>query len=562
MNIKVPLGLENFSEIRSNGYYYVDKTDFIRKLLKQQFKVSLVTRPRRFGKTLAMSMLEEFFDVSKDSRKNFEGLRISEQRALCEEWQNQWPVIFFSFKDIEGLNFSEAYHILKNKIAELYIKHEYLEKSSKVSEADRQWFRKIKMAAADKADIKGSFSILMRMMKVHYGKTVILLLDEYDVPLAKANEAGYYEEMLDMLRGIFSQSIKSNEFLKFAVITGCLRISRESIFTGINNVVPDTIIGERFDEYFGFTQEDVSTLLADTGLLEHTQEIREWYNGYRFGNIGVYCPWDVLNHVGKLQENPNAEPEAYWANTSGNSILRSFLRRAKRSTKSEIETLIEGKSIFKKISEQLTYNNLEQSGEHLWSVLYATGYLTQRGKNERGETELVIPNREIHEIFENQILEWTKEDLPVQQSKAFHELCHAFQTGDAEKVQKYFNFFLNKSISLRDTFVRKAQKENFYHGMLLGILTSQEEWDVHSNSEAGEGYSDIRVEMEDESIAFIVEMKYAEKEKLEESCREAIRQSENLNYTAELKEAGYTTIYSYGIACFKKQCRVVCEQMR
>ncbi|MDO5409684.1 MAG: AAA family ATPase [Lachnospiraceae bacterium] len=563
MTVQLPLGIDLFDKLRTDGYYYVDKTELIHEVLDTKFEVSLITRPRRFGKTLMMSMLETFFDISRDSKAIFEGLKISRERALCEEWMNQWPTVFVSLKSAEGLNFKDAYGMLTILIANLYKKYAFLGESDAVDKDDRNLFLKIKRREAELVELKDSLLLLTRMMHAHYGKKVILLIDEYDVPLSKAYDNDYYREMLDIIRVMLGSALKTNPYLKFSVIMGCLKISKESIFTGLNNVVSNTITTERFNEYFGFTENDIQKLLADTGLTDHADEMRAWYDGYHFGRADVYCPWDVLNHAAALQADPYAQPRAYWANTSGNSILKRFLKMASRTTKVEIEKLINGEYISKRINEQLTYDELESSIGNMWSFLYLTGYLTGK-KSERGQSEVVelaIPNREVREVFMSQIVEWFTEEIVVSQHEKLTAFCQALKTGDISTAQSIFDAFLKRGISVRDTFVKKNRKENFYHGILLGLLMSADGWYVRSNHEDGDGYSDIHVEIDEEDIAFVIEVKYAENDALDAACSEAMKQIEKMKYLEGLEELGFSTIYAYGIACYKKHCKIVRREM-
>lgn len=560
MNIRFPLGIESFVKIREGNFYYIDKTELIAEFLNKEFEENLITRPRRFGKTLTMSMLEDFFDISRDSKAHFEGLKISKETELCKEWMNQWPVIFLTLKSAEGLDFQSAYDRLKTLIANLCKKYSFLERSNAVDEADAVLFRKLKFQEAENKDIADSLYLLTRMMSAHYGKPAVLLIDEYDVPLSKANENGYYKEMLDVIRSLMGTALKTNSYLKFAVVTGCLRITKESIFTGTNHFAPDSIIDNRFDEYIGFTEEDVRLLLSDTGFTDQAEIIKEWYDGYHFGNVDVYCPWDVLNYLSVLQSFPNERPKAYWANTSGNSILKKFFRKAGRSTKAEIERLIAGESIRKKISDQITYDELDQTIGNLWSVLYLTGYLTSKCVYEDGTLELVIPNQEIREVFTAQISEWFTETIVDGQQKKWDAFCKALEIGDAADAEKLFISFLSNGISVRDTAVAKMKKENFYHGILLGLMMSRDSWIVYSNHEDGDGYSDIHVEVNDE-VAFVVEVKYAENDNLDAGCDKAMQQIRDNRYAEGMKELGFQTVYAYGIACYKKHCKIVCEKI-
>lgn len=562
LNSRFPVGTENFREIRQNGGYYIDKTEMIETLLADSFKVQLVTRPRRFGKTLTMSMLEDFFDIERDSKADFDGLAVSKNTELCAEWQNQWPTVFLTLKSVNGDTFESAYEMFQVLVADLCKKYAFLAESNKVDQDDLVLFQKLKAEQADETTLKNCLYLLTRMMYTHYGKPVILLVDEYDVPLAKANEKGYYRQMLDVIRAMFDKSMKTNDFLKFAVITGCLRISKESIFTGMNNFVSDTISGGRLEKYVGFTEAEVLQLLKDADLLNHAPVFKKWYDGYRFGKTEMYCPWDVLNYARDLQNDPDAEPETYWANTSGNYILRSFLRNATRTTKKEIEDLIAGGSVVRQINEQLTYDELEKNIANLWSVLYMTGYLTIKEKRENRQLELVIPNREICEIYKTQVQNWFEEDVVEQDQTSYDAFCQAFVTGNAEEAEKLFQKFLLKSISIRDTFVPKPKKENFYHGILMGMFMSRSGWYAHSNSEAGEGYSDVHVEADDLDTAFVIEVKYAENGEMDAACQEALDQIDRMHYVEGLEELDFGTIYAYGIACFKKRCRVVCRLVK
>lgn len=560
MSIKFSLGLDDFVKIRERDFYYIDKTDFIKELLGKEFEANLITRPRRFGKTLTMSMLEDFFDISRDSKSHFEGLKILDETELCKEWMNQYPVIFLTLKSVEGLNFSTAYGRLKVLISNLCKKYSFLEKSCMVDEADAFLFRKLKFQEAEDEEITDSLFLLTRMMNAHYGKQVILLFDEYDVPLAKANENGYYTKMLDIIRSMMGTVLKTNPYLRFAVVTGCLRISKESIFTGTNHFVPDSIVDARFDEYIGFTKPDIKKLLEDTGFSDYAKDIRDWYDGYRFGNVEVYCPWDVLNYLSELQRNPDAKPKTYWANTSGNSILKQFFKKAGRTTKTEIENLIVGESVRKKVNDQLTYNEIDKNIENLWSVLYLTGYLTARNIEDDGSMELVIPNKEVREIFISQISEWFKESIVEGNQEKWETFCKAMENGDAPAAEKVFTSFLKNGISIRDTAVVKSKKENFYHGILLGLMMCRDTWIVSSNHEDGDGYSDIHVEINDDT-AFIAEVKYAENDALDEEAEKAMRQIERMRYAEDLKELGFEVIYAYGIACYKKHCRIICRKI-
>ena len=562
MTIKLPLGTDSFEKLRIENYYYVDKTDFIYELLRNPFEVNLITRPRRFGKTLLMSMLEDFFDISKDSSEHFAGLHISEHEEVCAKWMNQYPTLFLSMKSIEGNTFEQAYGMMKNLLMNLCITHSYLAESSLIDDTDLQQFEKLKQQKSSESELKNSLYMLMRMMYTYYGKPVILLIDEYDVPLSKANDFGYYNQMLDLIRSLLGIVLKTNPYLQFSIVTGCLKISKESIFTGTNNLVSDTVSDNRFSRYLGFTQDEVTQILADSGFPDHAEEVKDWYDGYRFGKSDIYCPWDLLCHIHALQANADAQPQTYWANTSGNSIVRRFLYRAGKSTQREIEQLIAGESISKKVSHQITYNELEDSIDNLWSVLYSTGYLTQRKMDADGRMELSIPNREVKEIFISQIQEWYKKEVVAKDPLTVQQFFDAFKTGNTPEIQRMFNRYLIKSISIRDTAVRNEKKENFYHGILHGIFRENEDWIVHSNAESGEGYSDILVEIEEEGIGLVVEMKYAENDALEKACADAMKQIEQKKYISYLQENGIEQIYAYGIACYRKHCMVVCQKIR
>ncbi len=560
MAIKLPLGKDIFPKVRTEGCYYIDKTPIIQKISEASFDVLLITRPRRFGKSLTISMLEDFFDIGRDSRADFAGLKISEDRALCDAWMNQWPVVSLTLKGVEGLTFKEAYGMLEVLTADICKKYAFLGSSSLTDEDDRVLFKKLKAQEGARKNVKQCISLLIRMMYAHYGKPVIVLIDEYDVPLAKAEENGYYREMLDVIRALFG-SLKTNSYLKFAIVTGCLKIAKESIFTGANIFVEDSITGNKLAEYIGFTQADVARLLEDSGFTSHAEEIREWYDGYMFGSVSVYCPWDVLSHLDALEGDPEKEPKGYWLNTSGNAIVKRLLKKAggSETVRNEIGLLVDGRSIKKRISSQVTYSEIDKSVNNLWSILYLTGYLTKKGETGNGVSELAIPNREIHDIFISHITEWFTATVSKSRRKQLDALCDALKQGDAEKAGECFDSILKNGISIRDTAVRKSKKENFYHGILLGLLMCVDDWYVHSNVEDGDGYSDIHVEIQGEDMAFVIEVKYAEKDRLEARCREALQQIRDMRYLDGLKEEGFSTIYAYGIACFRKHCMVVCE---
>ena len=556
----LPTGIENFEEIRrNNSYYYVDKTGLIRDLLKSRGKVNLFTRPRRFGKTLNMSMLKCFFEMGAD-KTLFDGLAISKETALCEECMGKFPVVFISLKDVDGLTFKEAYgklhEIIQKEIRRLY----FLTESSKLSEMDKQAFNKL-ASTDEEVEIQKSLALLTELLYKHYGQKTILLIDEYDVPLDKAFQHGYYKEMASLIRGLFSPALKTNDFLQFAVLTGCLRVSKESIFTGLNNFKVLSITDSRFDEHFGFTDAEVKKLLEDYNLLDHYKEAKEWYDGYRFGNVDVYCPWDVLNYVDLLHNDPHAEPQAFWINSSGNDLVKRFVDKADKTTQGEIERLIAGEAIEKAVRLELTYDEIDNSIDNVWSVLFTTGYLTQTGEVERGVYKLVIPNREVREVFILQIQEWFKKTV-VQDEKPMQAFCRAFLSGNAEEIQKRLTIILGKMISILDTKARDEQKENFYHGLLLGLLRSDPTWSILSNAESGDGFSDILIEPEDPDAGIVIEVKYSPTlSGMESACEAAIEQIKSKRYDEHLRNEGRENITAFGIAFCKKRCRVCFEKL-
>ena len=556
----LPTGIENFEEIRrNNSYYYVDKTGLIRDLLKSRGKVNLFTRPRRFGKTLNMSMLKCFFEIGAD-KTLFDGLAISKETALCEECMGKFPVVFISLKDVDGLTFKEAYgklhEIIQKEIRRLY----FLTESSKLSEMDKQAFNKL-ASTDEEVEIQKSLALLTELLYKHYGQKTILLIDEYDVPLDKAFQHGYYKEMASLIRGLFSPALKTNDFLQFAVLTGCLRVSKESIFTGLNNFKVLSITDSRFDEHFGFTDAEVKKLLEDYNLLDHYKEAKEWYDGYRFGNVDVYCPWDVINYVDLLHNDPHAEPQAFWINSSGNDLVKRFVDKADKTTQGEIERLIAGEAIEKAVRLELTYDEIDNSIDNVWSVLFTTGYLTQTGEVERGVYKLVIPNREVREVFILQIQEWFKKTV-VQDEKPMQAFCRAFLSGNAEEIQKRLTIILGKMISILDTKARDEQKENFYHGLLLGLLRSDPTWSILSNAESGDGFSDILIEPEDPDAGIVIEVKYSPTlSGMESACEAAIEQIKSKRYDEHLRNEGRENITAFGIAFCKKRCRVCFEKL-
>ena len=544
---KISVGSSDFAEYRKGNYYYVDKTGLIEELLKTPgIKVTLITRPRRFGKTMNMSMLAEFFDIRKDSRPIFSGLKIADNKELCEAWMNQWPVIHVTFRSVFGSCFKDAYSMIEAVIAELYKQHIYLLENPEMMVYDREIFDRIAGKKASGEEIKNSLLFLTRLLEQYYGKTVILLIDEYDVPLAKASDKGYYEEMLYVIRGIL-QALKDNSFLHLAVVTGCLRIAKESIFTGTNNFITDTISDNRLDEFFGFTQEEVDRILADTQNTSHSQEIKNWYDGYRFGSIDVYSPWDVMNHINALCLDPQAMPRSYWRNTSDNAIIRSFIDQAENDTIKQFEILLSGDKISQKIEEDLTYDYLHASAENLWSILDLTGYLTGTEKEEgRQEWNLWIPNLEIREIFEDTVIKWFHDSARLWERKA---LFHAVWERDEEKLTEEMTKLLRKTISYHD------YKEDFYHVFLAGIFAGAG-YIVKSNREHGDGRSDVVVQDYDGNRIAVFEVKYSRRlEDLPYDCERAIKQIDVRRYGEEFAE-DYSTVSCYGIAFYRKRCMV------
>ncbi|MEZ3485745.1 MAG: ATP-binding protein [Lachnospiraceae bacterium] len=559
--LKLPVGIENFEEIRTKGFYYVDKTYLIKEMLENWGKVNLFTRPRRFGKSLNMNMLKTFFEYGCDSTL-FNGLKISAEKELCKEYMGRFPVISITLKDIDFRNFEGARAALCSVIGNEALRFRFLLESSRLNEGEKEQYSQL--IEVDKKNrqgfvmeeevLRGSLLVLSKILSRHYNQKVILLIDEYDVPLDKAYWADYYDEMVNLIRNLFSRVLKGNDSLEFAVVTGCLRIAKESIFTGLNNFKVYAVPDVRFQEYFGFSDEEVIAMLEYYGLTNAHFAIKEWYDGYQIGNADIYCPWDVINYVDLLRAEPDARPRAFWINTSGNDIIRKFLKMAKQSTRGEIERLVAGECIAKKVKEELTYRDLYRSIENVWSVLFTTGYLTKRGKAEGNIYQLAIPNREIREIFAEQILEWFQDEMRKDKTR-LDAFCDAFVSADAEAIETQFTAYLKKTISIRDTAVRSARKENFYHGILLGLLSYREDWDVSSNAESGEGYSDILVETEDET-GIVIEVKYAEDGDLEEGCKEALKQIRIKEYASRLIEDGVKNIRKYGIACWKKKCKV------
>ena len=562
MRKKLPIGIDGFEKIRRNDFYYADKTLFIKELLQNWGEVNLFTRPRRFGKTLNMSMLKCFFEIGSDT-SCFDGLKIMQEKALCKEYMGKFPVISISLKSVDGLKYESALAALRTVIGNEAGRFRFLRESSKLDKDDKNSYDQLvsidtkgnsKYAMSDAALID-SLRTLSQLLEKHYGRKTILLIDEYDVPLDKAFQAGYYDEMVSLIRNLLGNALKTNDSLYFAVLTGCLRISRESIFTGLNNLKVHTISDVRYDEYFGFTDSDVDELLEFYGLSSYKAVLRDWYDGYRFGDTDVYCPWDVINYCDELLADPNAVPENYWANTSGNDLIRRLLKKANQSTKSDVEQLINGETITKTIRQELTYREVEDSIDNIWSVLYSTGYLTCRRRVPGKKMELALPNREVRELFIELVKNWFEEIIQADSGR-ISRFCAAFPSGDMDSIQEMLGDYLWDSISVRDTAVRRNMKENFYHGMLLGLLQSQDSWLVKSNAETGEGYSDISIQTPDR-IGIIIELKYADDGNLEAACKEALEQIEEKKYAEGLKRQSMRKIIKYGIAFYKKECMVV-----
>ena len=562
MRKKLPIGIDGFEKIRRNDFYYADKSMFIADLLENWGEVNLFTRPRRFGKSLNMSMLKCYFEIGGDPAL-FEGLKIKQEKEICKEYMGQFPVISISLKSVEGLNFEGATAALRTVIGNTALQFQVLRTSDKLSIEEKAVYAQLTetgtarggiFAMTDEA-MTASIKTLSQLLAKHYGRKVILLIDEYDVPLDKAFQAGYYDEMVSLIRNIFGNALKTNEYLYFAVLTGCLRISKESIFTGLNNLKVHTISDVRYDEYFGFTDAEVDEMLEFYNLLSYKNVIRDWYDGYRFGSVDVYCPWDVINYCDVLLADSEAEPENYWANTSGNEIIRRLLKKADQTTRDEIEQLIDGSAIVKTVRQELTYRDIEDSIDNIWSVLYSTGYLTQRGRLPGKKMKLALPNREVKELFIDLVKDWFQETT-LSDSARINQFCAAFPAGDAAVIQDMLHDYLWDSISVRDTAVRMNMKENFYHGMVLRLLRSQGSWLVQSNAETGEGYSDISV-CTPERTGIVIELKYADDGSLERACREALEQIKKRKYAEGLKRRGMKKILEYGIAFCEKECMVV-----
>ena len=553
---KLPIGIENFEELQKEEFYYVDKTNLIRDLLMQWSKVNLFTRPRRFGKSLNMSMLKYFFEPGGD-KEIFKKLAISGETEICEKYMGKFPVVSISLKGINGESYEKACAMAVQVIQSEARRFQYLLESERLTAYEKKVFASLLQADMGEDLLCSSLKIMSELLEKHHGCKVILLIDEYDVPLAKAFERSYYDQMVIFIRNMFEYALKTNDSLKFAVLTGCMRISKESIFTGLNNIKVLSVADVQFDEYFGFTDQEVKDMLDYYGFSDRYDEVKEWYDGYQFGNVGVYCPWDVINYCDTLKADPDAQPRNYWLNTSSNEAVRRFIRESDHAaTRREIENLVAGEAITKEIHQELTYKDMYDSIDNLWSVLFTTGYLTQRGKPDGDNFRLVIPNVEIRKIFTSQIMELFKESVP-KNGEALRNFCQALRNGDAKSVENLLEEYLRKTISIRDTFVKRQMKENFYHGILIGILGFEDTWSVSSNKESGDGYSDILVETDDGETGIILELKYAEDGKLDESCREALRQINLRRYEEELLDEGVEHILKYGIAFYKKRCRVM-----
>ena len=555
---KLPIGIENFEKLRQEDFYYIDKTRLIEQLLTRWGEVNLFTRPRRFGKSLNMSMLQSFFEIGKD-KTLFDGLRISDNQELCEEYQGKFPVVSVSLKGINGATYEEARRFLIKTINEEARRLSVLSDSTELDETDHELLTQLKKKEMTNDSLVYSIRELTELLEKHYGSKVIVLIDEYDVPLAKANENGYYDEMVLLIRNLFENALKTNSSLKFAVLTGCLRIAKESIFTGLNNFKVYSITDKSFDETFGFTDAEVRELLRYYGQEKYYETVKEWYDGYRFGNVDVYCPWDVINFCSDHLADPGLEPKNYWANTSGNSVISHFIDsvgKPQKLTRMELEQLVNGGIVQKEINSELTYKELYSSIDNLWSTLFMTGYLTQRGESSGNRYNLVIPNREIRNIITNHILKMFKENVK-DDGKTVSDLCDALLNQNPEKVELIFTEYMKKTISIRDTFAQKPTKENFYHGLLLGILGFKENWSVMSNRESGDGFGDILIRIEDEDVGIVIEVKYADDGNLQGECEKALQQIIDIRYTEALEQEGIHTIIKYGIACYRKKCKVL-----
>ncbi len=562
---KLPVGVEDFKEIRTGDYYYVDKTGLVAELIERRGKVNLFTRPRRFGKSLNISMLQYFFEYGCDPML-FNGLQIMQDKEICKKYMGKFPVVSVSLKDVDANCYKTARGLLCVIIGREATKFQFLMESDKLTSQEKARYQKlINAGKLDEPDFPmpdevliSSLRTLTELLYKHYGEQVILLIDEYDVPLDKAQQSGYYDDMVTLIRTLFGQALKTNPNLYFAVLTGCLRIAKESIFTGLNSLKVFSVTNVQYGEQFGFSDREVREMLEYYGFEKKYELIKAWYDGYHFGDMDVYCPWDVINYIDLMRVEPDASPYAFWVNTSGNEIIKKFLQKASAGTKRELEQLIAGKSVYKKINQELTYWDLYKNIDYLWSVLFTTGYLTQCKRIDGDIFELIIPNLEIRQIFIDQIMEWFQEEMG-KDTPLIDAFCDAFIRGDAEAVEEQFNAYLLKTISIRDTNVRKGKKENFYHGILLGLLSHREDWWVRSNVESGDGFSDILVECEEKGIGIVIEVKYPDGRDLEEECKIALKQIERMGYETKLKQDGMEKILRYGIACNRKKCKVIME---
>ncbi len=563
--IKLPVGIEDFKEIRQEEFYYIDKTKLLEQLLEKWGKVNLFTRPRRFGKTLNMSMLRYFFEIGTDESL-FDGLYIKNNKKICEEYMGKFPVIFISLKNVEGLDFETALYRFVEIIGREAERFYFLLDSEKLTVNEKERYKTLIRLdngrySMDVNILASALRLLSELLYKHYGKKTIIIIDEYDVPLDKAFQNGYYREMVSLIRAMFGDALKTNDFLQFAVLTGCLRVSKESIFTGLNNFKVLSIADTRFDEQFGFTDEEVQTLLESYGLLEHISETKEWYDGYHFGDADVYCPWDVINHVDRLCGEPDAKPQSYWINTSGNGLVKRFIDKANKTTRDEIERLVSGETIEKQVSLELTYDEIDTTIDNLWSVLFTTGYLTQTGMTESGAYKLVIPNKEVREVYKLQIQEWFKRTV-MSNTEQLKNFWKAFDEGDTKAVENYLNRTLSNSISVFDTKARDEEKESSYHTLLVGLLVGNADWLVKSNVEAGDGFADIIVETEDFDAGIIIELKYSKTfSGMDKACEKAITKIKEKRYDEYLKNDDRHDIMIYGIAFCKKKCKVIAHKI-
>ena len=558
--IKLPVGIENFEKIRRDGFYYVDKTGLIEQLLNNWGEVNLFTRPRRFGKTLNMSMLKCFFEIGTD-QSLFEGLYISKNKALCDAYMGKYPVISISLKGVNADSYENARSLLKRIVMEEAKMHRIIMSGNRLDDIDKAEYMSLVTGDMGEDTLVYSMKTLTALLEKYYEKKVIVLIDEYDVPLAKANENGYYDQMVLLVRNLFENVLKTNSSLKFAVLTGCLRVAKESIFTGLNNFKTNSILDEEYDETFGFVDDEVKEMLHYYGQDTHYETVKEWYDGYRFGNADVYCPWDVINYCDAHRRNLMLPPENYWTNTSGNDVLKHFIESAgaaKGLAKTDLERLVNGEIVEKDIREDLTYNELYASMDNLWSTLFMAGYLTHKGRVDTKRFRLAVPNREIRNIITEQVLALFKQNVE-KDGQLLNDFCTALSDGHTDEVERLFSEYMKKTISVRDTFARKELKENFYHGLLLGILGFKAGWSVMSNRESGNGFSDIMIMIDDAEIGIVIEVKYAQNGDLEAECQKALTQMRALHYEDGMRNAGMQKVFKYGIACWKKTCKVVVE---